>query len=147
MDIFEALKESHERQRSLLEELQNTSGDTAERRKLWGELQGELQNHAAAEERYFYRPMMEHDESMARARHSVHEHQEIDEKIEEIRASDFDSSGWLTLIKALAELVDHHLDEEEHGVFQVAGKVLKEGQKSDLGKDYRQEMARLRSSV
>ena len=144
MNIFEALRKSHERQRLLLKKLKDTSGDSAERRELWGELQRELQNHAGAEERYFYRPMMEHDASMERARHSIHEHQEIDGKIEEIRSSDFDSPGWLNLLNSLGELVEHHLEEEEHGVFQVAGKVLTEEQKSELAAGYLGQMERLR---
>ena len=46
------------------------------------------------------------------------------------------SSAWLVEAKKLHHLVHHHLDEEEHEVFQLAGKALSEGQKERLGDKY-----------
>jgi len=40
----------------------------------------------------------------------------------------------------------HHLDEGEHEVFQVAGEVLTEDQKTDLGRAYAESMAEARAS-
>lgn len=145
MNIFEALRDDHEKQRDLVRSLTETSGDSDERRQRWKWLRQELEDHAAAEERFFYRPLMEHDQTMDKARHSVHEHQQIDEKIEEIEKTDFSSPGWLTLVKSLGELVEHHLDEEEHEVFQMAGKVLNEKQKQDLADAYKDDIMRRRA--
>ena len=44
--IFEALRESHERQRVLYGALTDTSGDTPERRDLFDQLKKELAAHA-----------------------------------------------------------------------------------------------------
>ena len=52
--IFEALRESHERQRALYSALTETSGDTPERRELFDQLKTELAAHALAEDRHFY---------------------------------------------------------------------------------------------
>lgn len=144
MTIFEALREDHDIQRELLEKLLQTSGDNQERERLHHQLRAELQCHAAAEERALYMPMMAIDLTQEKARHSVAEHHEIDEQIETLDATDYASPAWLTHAKQLSELVIHHLDEEEHEVFQLAGRGLDENQKTALADAYRQEMAKQR---
>ncbi|MDR5906533.1 hemerythrin domain-containing protein [Franzmannia qiaohouensis] len=146
MTIFEALRHDHDTQRDLLEQLVATHGDTQARRDLYRQVRAELTHHAAAEERALYIPMMAIDLTQEKARHSVAEHHEIDELIETLDATEFDSPAWLTHAKSLQHLVTHHLDEEEQEVFQLAGRGLEAQQKTDLADDYRQEMARLRQA-
>ncbi|MEZ5217651.1 MAG: hemerythrin domain-containing protein [Ilumatobacteraceae bacterium] len=98
--------------------------------------------HAAAEERYFYVPLMEHDLTQEKARHSVAEHKELDDYVEELQATDPSSAHWLAVAKQLAERLVHHLDEEEHEVFQLAGKALDESAKTALAGEYRNDMER-----
>lgn len=138
--IFEALRASHDKQRRLLAALADTHGDSDKREGLFAAIRAELVHHANAEERYFYIPMMEFDVTQEKARHSVAEHHEIDELIEQIDATDYSSPGWLVAVKKLEHLVTHHLDEEEQEVFQLAGKVLTERQKTTLAAEYQQMM-------
>ena len=49
MNIFEALRESHERQRTYAKALIRTSGDTPERVEAYKQLKSELQAHETAE--------------------------------------------------------------------------------------------------
>lgn len=140
MNIFESLRNDHDVQRELLEKLTDTHGDTENRAKLFDKLKNELQIHADAEERFFYKPLIDDDLTQDKARHSIAEHHEIDELIEELEETDFSSPGWLVTAKKLKEQVEHHLDEEEHEVFQMAGKVLKETSKEALAKEYRSYM-------
>ena len=139
--IFEALRESHDKQRRLLDGLTDTHGDSSKREGLFAALKAELVHHANAEERHFYVPLMEYDRTQEKARHSVAEHHEIDELIEAMEATDFSSPAWLNSAKKLQHLVTHHLDEEEQEVFQVAGRVLAEQQKTSLARDYDRMMA------
>ncbi|WP_353980024.1 hemerythrin domain-containing protein [Salinicola endophyticus] len=140
MTIFEALRESHDKQRQLLELLVKTHGDSEGRDELFKRLRAELENHAAAEERALYIPMMEYDMTQEKARHSVAEHHEIDELIETLESTEYDSPGWLASAKKLQHLVTHHLEEEEQEVFQLAGRVLDDAHKTSLAKTYQQEM-------
>lgn len=137
MNIFDELKKDHKTQRSLANDLLKTEGESTERKSVWKKLKAELQAHAAAEERNLYNPMIEHDKSQDNARHSIAEHHEIDELIEKLDETEMSSSAWLAHFKNLRELVFHHLDEEEHQIFTVAGRVLSEKQKENLGDDYR----------
>ena len=53
MNIFEALREDHERQRDLMSCLEKTEGDDEHRDALFRELKKELAMHAAMEEKHF----------------------------------------------------------------------------------------------
>ena len=75
LNIFEALRESHERQRELCKHLFETSGDTPERHDLFEQLKTELLAHELAEERHFYIPLMAHDAGVDLSRHAISEHQ------------------------------------------------------------------------
>jgi len=134
--IFEALRESHERQRVLYGALTDTSGDTPERRDLFEQLKKELAAHAQAEDRHFYVPLMAHDAGIDLSRHAISEHHQIDELVESLEETEPSSPAWLPLAKKLAEKVEHHLKEEEHRFFQMAGKLLTEKQKTALAADY-----------
>jgi hypothetical protein len=136
MNIFEALRASHEIQRELSEKLIQTSGNTAERRELFELLKNELFAHAVGEDRYFYIPLMMTDSGLNITRHALSEHHEIDELLEQLTKTDMSNHGWLAIAKKLSEKVHHHLQEEEHGFFQQAGKILEDEQKESLAKQY-----------
>ncbi|HAM74476.1 MAG TPA: hemerythrin [Alcanivorax sp.] len=141
MTLFEALREDHDTQRTLLGLLIKTHGDSDGREELFEKVKKALTSHAAAEERALYIPMMELDMTQEKPRHSVAEHHEIDELVEELEDTDFSSPGWLAAARKLHDLVTHHLDEEEQEVFQLAGRALSDDAKARLADTYRDEMA------
>lgn len=141
MNIFDAIRKDHEIQRDLATQLVETEGSSEKRKELWDSLKKELEVHADAEERYFYVPLIEKDMTQEHARHGVAEHHEMDEMIEELENTDMTSPGWLVTAKKLKEKVFHHLEDEEHTFFQLAGKVLTDSEKEKLQKDYRSHMS------
>ncbi|WP_282018979.1 hemerythrin domain-containing protein [Salegentibacter mishustinae] len=144
MNIFEALRQEHEIQRNLVAKLVETHGDTQERKKIFEQLKHELKIHADAEERHFYIPLIKKDLTQEKARHSVAEHHEMDELIEQLEDTEMDASNWLKIVKELEHKVIHHLDEEEQEVFQMAGKALTDNQKTSLASDYNKEIKKMR---
>ncbi|MBK5553612.1 MULTISPECIES: hemerythrin domain-containing protein [unclassified Pseudomonas] len=139
MNIFEALRESHDRQRSYADALIQTSGDTPERTEAYKRLKSELQAHETAEERYFYIPLMEFDNGVDLSRHAISEHHEMDEMMETLDETQMSDPTWLVTAKKLSEKVHHHLKEEEQKFFQMAGKLLDEKQKESLAGQYEKE--------
>lgn len=135
-NIFEALRQSHEKQRMLADQLLKTSGDTPDRRHLFDLFKNELFAHAVGEDRYLYIPLMMTDSGLNISRHALAEHHEMDELLEQLTSTEFSNPGWLSIAKKLAETVHHHLQEEEHGFFQQAGKILTADQKQSLAKQY-----------
>lgn len=140
MEIFQALRKDHEKQRLLMKILVETSGDTQSRRQYFSELKEQLSQHAIAEERHFYSPLMESDKTIEDSRHGIAEHHEIEELVEKLDNTDMSSSAWLHHMKSLQTLVLHHLDEEEMEFFKHADKVLSTKQKDTLADEYEKEM-------
>jgi hypothetical protein len=146
MNIFEALRVSHETQRALSARLLASAPDGPERHRIFLELKRELLAHETAEERCFYVPLIEHDATVDAARHAIAEHHEIDEMVEDLEGQELNAPGWMAGAKKLCEKVEHHLTEEETKFFQAAGKALTEAQKVSLAKDYEAEFLTLRTS-
>ncbi|MBE8604173.1 MULTISPECIES: hemerythrin domain-containing protein [Vibrio] len=140
-NIFDVLKDSHEKQRLLMDALLQTSGDTQARQELYVNLKNELTKHAIAEERHFYAPLIESDQSIDMTRHGIAEHHGIDKIIAQLDDTEMSSPAWLVLMKTLRDKVEHHLEEEEQRFFQTAGRVLDTEQKETLARKYEKEVA------
>ncbi|MCB0962586.1 MAG: hemerythrin domain-containing protein [Acidimicrobiales bacterium] len=140
MTIFDELRTDHEHQRRLIGEVVDTHGDSDERRRLFADLKEALEAHAAAEERHFYTELMQFDATQEKARHSVHEHEQLDDLVEALEGYDRSAPAWLETARELEHKLTHHLDEEEAEVFPMAGKVLDDDQKAGLGAAYRSMM-------
>ncbi|TDV44490.1 hemerythrin HHE cation binding domain-containing protein [Pseudomonas graminis] len=139
MNIFEALRESHDRQRGYADALIQTHGDSEERVEVYKQLKAELQAHETAEERFFYIPLMQFDNGVDLSRHAISEHHEMDEMMEELDETEMSSPSWMATAKKLSEKVHHHLKEEEQKFFQSAGKLLDDTQKQSLAREYHKE--------
>ncbi|MGC4396849.1 hemerythrin domain-containing protein [Hydrogenophaga sp. T2] len=142
MNIFEALRESHELQRKLCRSL--TRVKPAERDALFLRLKVELEAHAAAEERFLYVPMLMTNPGLSSSRHALAEHHRIEELCEDLSVPDKSTAEWLETARTLSEKVHHHLREEEHKFFQVAGKILSDSAKVQLGKRYLKDLLEMR---
>jgi len=143
MDIFDALLQSHERQRAICRRLLGSIGEPEQRRQALQELKTEMAAHETAEERMFYVPLIGHDETVDAARHGIAEHHEMDEMVEDLDATEPGSSEWLETIGKLVHKLEHHLEEEEQKFFPQAREVLSRKQQQSLGEPYRQEHDRL----
>ena len=144
MNIFHALKVSHENQRELSARLLASKPATEERAHVFEELKRELSAHETAEERCFYVPLFEHDQSVDLSRHAIAEHHEMDEMVEHLEQVDPHAAEWQECCRKLCDKIEHHLNEEEQKFFPQAGEVLGDEQKEQLGKDYEAEFTTLR---
>ena len=132
MDIYERIKQDHDKQRELMEKIMKTSGDSAERQELFERFKTEAVAHANAKEQVFYSELMEDQETQEQTRHSVNEHKEADDLIEELSEMDMSSSSWLTKFKELKEDLEHHMDEEEKDVFSMAHDVISDAEAEQM---------------
>lgn len=146
LTIYEALRESHEIQRTLCRKLVRAHKSDA-RKSILRELRIELAAHAAAEERYLYAPILMFDMGLHSSRHALHEHHEIDECVEDIQKASIDGDYWQELAKKLSKEVHHHLKEEEKKFFQVSGKILTDTQKIKLARQYQKDYLRMKKSL
>ena len=124
-EIFARLKKDHDKHRELLDKLE-TSGDSEQRKTLFEELTKELKSHAAAEEQALYSTMLRKPPTTGETRHSVAEHHEIEEALNDLAATDMSEGGWLTKFKSFDHRYRHHIDEEEDDHFPDFEKHLDE---------------------
>lgn len=131
-DIYETIRKDHERHRKLLDAIADTSGDSEKRRKCWNDFYYDVKAHAAAEEETFYSKIMAKPDGQDDARHSVAEHHEMDELMEELQGIDFSSPQWLQKFQQLKHDYEHHMDEEEEDIFKTARKVLTDDKTGEI---------------
>ncbi len=124
MNIYDRIQKDHDKHRSWLNELADTSGDSLVRQKVWQKFYCDVKAHAAAEEEAFYAPLMETVAGQSESRHSVAEHKDLDDIMEDLNSLEMSSPGWLTRFKTLKHDYLHHITEEEEDIFQTAKDVL-----------------------
>lgn len=144
LNIFQALLVSHRTQRELYARLLASKPATEERQHVFEELKAELAAHETAEERCFYVPLFQYDQSVDLSRHAIAEHHVMDEMVEHLEQVDPHAAEWQECCRKLCEKIEHHLDEEEQKFFPQAGEVLSDEQKLQLGRDYEAEFTTLR---
>lgn len=132
MTIYERLQKDHETQKNLAEKIMKTSGDTDTRQRLFEEFKTEVESHAAAEEQIFYAALMETPEGQEQARHSVAEHEEAANLLEELTELHMGSGGWIHKFEKLKKELVHHIEEEEREVFPLAKSVFEDGQSEGM---------------
>lgn len=127
-DIYTSIRKDHDNHRELLNRIAETSGDSAERRAAWDSFYHDVKSHAAAEEETFYSKLISETWGQDAARHSVHEHQQLDDLMEELREMDMSEGAWLQKFKTLKHEYEHHMDEEENEVFTRAKEIIPESE-------------------
>ncbi|CUH74707.1 hemerythrin domain-containing protein [Tropicibacter naphthalenivorans] len=132
-DIYSAIKADHDHHRDLLARIKDTSGASEDRKEAWAEFYHDVKSHAAAEEETFYSKLISKTWGQDAARHSVHEHQQLDDLMEELNEMDMSSPAWLTKFKTLEHDYHHHMDEEEDEVFTRAREVIPESEINGFG--------------
>jgi len=137
--IFARLKADHDRHRELLDRIDETQGDSDERRYLFEAFRVEVTAHAASEEMSLYATMLSDPDLRDEAQHSVAEHKEIEDFLTELYEMDFASTGWLTRFRTMKERYLHHIDEEEEEMFPQAEKGLSDAKKRELIKIFEKE--------
>ena len=135
-DIYAAIKSDHDEHRRLLEAIADTSGASDARKKAWEVFYEDVKSHAAAEEETFYSKLISKTWGQDAARHSVHEHQQLDDLMEELREMDMSEGAWLEKFKKLKHEYEHHMEEEEDEVFTRAKEVISEDEIEGFGQRF-----------
>ena len=134
--IYVDLKADHDKQRDMLKQLGDLSGDTKQRQKLFETFRLELQSHAAAEEESLYAEMLGNPDLRDDARHSVSEHKEVDDLLGEMMDLDFGGDEWEEKFHHMRHRYLHHIEEEEEEMFPAAAKELDDAVEDELAAIY-----------
>ena len=131
-DIFARLREDHHKHRDLLSRIAASDGTDDERLELFEEFTLEVKAHAAAEEQAVYSTMMRKPATTDEVRHSVAEHHEIEELLNDMAATDIGSGEWMEKFRQLDHDYRHHIEEEEDEHFPEFEKLLTDADREHM---------------
>ena len=123
-NIFERLKEDHDAHRQLFDKMADAKDDHDRLEKLFDQLKVEVTAHAAAEEETLYATMLARPDLREDAQHSVAEHKEIDDYLEDLDELEFNGEDWRQTFDQLKKRYLHHIEEEEEEMFPGAAEEL-----------------------
>ena len=123
-NIFDRLKEDHGAHRQLFDKMADAKDDHDRLEKLFDQFKVEVTAHAAAEEETLYATMLARPDLREDAQHSVSEHKEIDDYLEELDELEFNSEEWRQTFDQLKKRYLHHIEEEEEEMFPNAAEEL-----------------------
>ncbi len=133
MDVFELLKQDHQKVSGIFQQIEAAGADASEQRtQLFTKLKQELDLHAHVEETFLYPVLKQADETRSITTEAYEEHQEVKDLLAEIAQTPVNDEEWDTLIGELKENVEHHVEEEEGEMFTEARDVLRQEQIDEI---------------
>lgn len=111
-DIIQLILEDHKPLKRLIKVLKSDSAEFPEKQVAFEELAPTLVCHAKPEEQSWYVAMKQQDEMVVEGIEGDVEHQLADQLVEEIKRCQ-DEDEYMAKCKVLAEMLEHHIKEEE----------------------------------
>ena len=134
MNVFELLKQDHQKVSNIFEQLESSDGiASSQRQTLFTQLKQELDIHAHVEETILYPILKQASETREITVEAYEEHQEVKDLLAELEAMPIDDAEWNDTLLELKSNVEHHVDEEENELFERARTVLSQEQIDDIG--------------
>ena len=138
-DIRSLLHADHEAISALTEQM--SSDESKQRRvRAFTRLKPLLTAHARAEELAVYVPLVNlraSPEARADGNEGFVEHSLVDVLMERLSRTDLATTdGWKAHAQVLKEILDHHIKEEEHGIFEELVKHFTDDQRDAMGADF-----------
>ena len=137
MDIFQALKDDHDKVKKLFVELEQPPLINGRSREtIFAKLKSTLQLHSDAEEVIFYKQLAQHGGTEQDIEHAVKEHDKVSRSLEELGSMDKKDGTWLNKLMSLHDDVQQHVDVEEGELFQKAKDIFSKRQAEDMTEQF-----------
>lgn len=139
MDIFDVLTADHEKVKKILEQMEQTSARAGKRREaLLDHLNENLLPHLYAEEQYFYPILLDESSDKEVAYQALEEHRAAKAVLLDLEDAPSDDPRWLARLKVLKELIEHHIEEEESTVFDLARDIMDQDRAVEVAKRFKE---------
>ncbi len=147
-EFFEELKKDHNEVKDILEKLKESS-KTAEktREKLFSQLKEELVPHMKAEESTFYQALMAGKNGKQHALEAKEEHDLTALVCTQLDGMSVKEDVWTAKLKVLKDLVEHHIEEEEEEIFDIAQEEIKPEEFQKIMQNFRKEKERIKNEI
>lgn len=134
-DIIDLILNDHKPLKKLIKVLKNSDTELEVRQNAFEEFAPLLTVHAKPEERTMYLFMKDDEELREQGFEGDVEHALADQLVEEIKRTD-EEDLWSARVKVLAELVEHHIEEEEDELLPDFKKHSEKEERVNLGKEF-----------
>lgn len=134
-DIIDIILADHKPLKRLIQILKNSDKSFSERRAAFEQFAPLLTMHAKAEEQVLYVCMKEDDDTRIDGLEGDVEHGLADQMVEEAKRTK-EKDLWTARVKVLAELVEHHIKEEEEEMLPEFRKNSDQQERIELGQQY-----------
>ena len=138
-DIRSLLHSDHEQISALTEQI---SGDESKQKRVraFDQLKPLLTAHARAEEQAVYIPLVNlrgSPDSRADGNEGFVEHSLVDVLMERLSKTELAATeAWKAHAQVLQEMLEHHIKEEERGIFEELGEHFTDEQRDAMGADF-----------
>lgn len=140
MAIFETLKDEHDLLRNQLAKILALPDDAkVDKQECLEELKKTLHSHTVAEEEIVYETLLPIEHLESEVREGIEEHRLSNQLLIELNTLDVTQSQWKAKVKALKDLLTHHLKEEEEELFAEGRKVFDSSRQEEINKLYLQK--------
>ncbi|MQT30819.1 hemerythrin domain-containing protein [Pseudomonas helleri] len=151
MNAIDLLKADHEKVKSILSQLSESTDRAVKKRKeLLEKLELEVSIHTQLEEEILY-PAYKAAGGKAEAEmyyEAKEEHRTVDSLVlPDLKGTDPTSPEFAGRVKVIKELLEHHIEEEETDMFPHAKKILGKAKLDELGDQMLTLKARLKKSL
>ncbi len=134
-DVIDLILEDHVRLKELIETLKDSDMERIEKEAPYEEFAMLLINHAKAEEKSLYVKMKKYQSLKVESYEGDTEHTIADQLVQKINATANDDE-WTAKVKVLAELVEHHIEEEEGEMFDEIKNEMDLKVRKEIGAEY-----------
>lgn len=134
-DILQAILDDHKPLKRLIKIMKDDEKELSDRQIAFEEFAPLLTIHAKSEEQVLYVAMKSALDLREEGLEGDVEHGLADQLVEEIKRTT-DEDLWSARVKVLAELVEHHIEEEEDEMFPEIREATDAEQRKILGAEY-----------
>jgi len=137
MNIFDIIVHDHENVKNIIQKLlTSTTRAGKTREQQFNKLRDELSQHMFAEEQVFYPFLMDHADDREPVHEALEEHRSARIVLSDVEATPVDDESWHPKLKVLHEQLDHHIQEEELDIFELAHEFVDKDMAHDLGQKF-----------
>jgi hemerythrin superfamily protein len=134
-DIIDLILNDHKALKRLIKVLKNSDASLSDREDAFEEFAPLLVTHAVPEQETLYQAMRGDDELRAEGFEGEVEHELADQMLEEAKRTE-DDDLWSARVKVLAELVEHHIKEEEDELLPDYKKASELSERVELANEF-----------
>jgi len=116
MDALQLLRQDHQAVKDLFDQVDDAE-DGKQRKRIFDQIDTQLNIHSHIEETVFYPEMRKIEELKEMVEEALQEHQEVKTLLEEIEGLDPEGEEFSASLEELIENVEHHVAEEEDEMF------------------------------